>query len=527
MRSILTVNKDTVYGKEHHFEEILKAKTAEELFKLYDENVPINQYTDLEKYIERHKNGEENVLFPGKPLMYLTTSGTTNTPKWIPINQKQYQDVIGKMNKLWFHLTLKHRPKACDGKTISIVGKVIEGKAPDGTLYGSISGLSQRDIPDFMKEIYSAPSEIFHISDYKARYYALMRMGIMQNVTWIVSVNPSTLIEMQNNANEYYEDYVNDVENGTISDKFDIPEYIRTALLKEIKPKPERAAELRALKEKYGRVLPKHYWPNLQVISLWLCGNTDVYFQKVKDSFPEQTLFFEFSYFSSEFRSGNVIHPETKSTVLFCHKVFFEFIKEEDIDLENPRIYQTHEVEVGKRYSILASTYAGLYRYNMNDLVTITGKYKDYPTIQFSQKINGIISLTGEKISEIQYIESIRMAEKEFDVKLVFYIAFADVQNSLYHFYYELPKDSTLTVEDMEKFTKRVDELLKEKNPEYRDKRGTNRLKDPKTYLLGELSFERFKEKCIALGFRDGQFKLNLLQQDDKKHEMFKELVNK
>jgi hypothetical protein len=440
------------------------------------------------------------------------------------MTENYYKEVFSKMNQLWFYIAMKYRPHVFDGKTLSIVGKAIEGEAPDGTLYGSISGMSQRDIPSFMKVIYSAPADIFHISDYKSRYYALMRMGIAQNVTWIITANPSTLIEMQNNANEFYDDYINDIENGTISEKLDIPVPIRRALLAEIKPDPERAAELRALKEKYGTVLPKHYWPNLQVITVWLCGNTNVYFQKVKDSFPSQTLFFEFAYYASECKGGAIIDPTKKDSVLCCHKLFFEFIKEEDIEQENPRMYQTHELEIGERYSIIVTNPAGLYRYNMNDIVKVTGKYNDFPTIQFIQKTNGIISLTGEKLSEYQFIDAVNSVEEELQLPLRFFVAFADVEHSVYHIYYEFPQGNIISKEDAENFTRLVDEKLKMLNREYQEKRDSQRLNTPITHFLQKESFETFKSICIDLGYRDGQFKLNLLMQDDKKHAMFREL---
>ena len=93
LRGTLVWAKDTVYGKEHHFDKILAAKTNDELFALYQKNVPINLYEDLSPYIERHKTGEANVLFPGKPKMYATTSGTTKEPKWIPVTEEYYQMV--------------------------------------------------------------------------------------------------------------------------------------------------------------------------------------------------------------------------------------------------------------------------------------------------------------------------------------------------------------------------------------------------------------------------------------------------
>lgn len=524
LRAILETSKDTVFGREHHFDEILRAKTARELFAAYGQEIKINEYEDLMPYIERHKSGEANVLFPGKPKIYATTSGTTNDPKWIPITEKYYKDIYSQMNQLWFYTAMKHRPHVFDGVTVSIVGKAVEGAAPDGTLYGSISGMTQRDIPKFMQPLHAAPADVFHIADYKARYYAIMRMGLARNTTWIITANPSTLVEMQSNANEFYDDYIDDIEHGTISTKVDIPDNIRKAMLAHIKPNPARAKELRGLREKYGTVLPKHYWPNLQVVNIWMCGNTNVYFQKIKDSFPPDTLFFEFSYYASECKAGNIINPKTKDTVLIAHKIFFEFIREEEFGSENPRIYQLHEVKQGERYNIIVTTPSGLYRYSMNDIVEVTGFYNDFPTIQFIQKANGIISMTGEKLHERQFIEAVHSVEKETGKNLRFFVSFADLKNSLYRFYYEF-SDNSVTHADAENFTRLVDEEMKRLNDEYKAKRDSLRIKDPETELLVNESFETFKARCIDLGYRDGQFKLNLLMQDEKRHDMFKDLV--
>jgi hypothetical protein len=80
LRSFLSGSKDTVYGKEHHFSAILEANTPEELFERFRKEVPLNDYEGLQPYIERHKNGEADILFPGKPILFATTSGTTKEP---------------------------------------------------------------------------------------------------------------------------------------------------------------------------------------------------------------------------------------------------------------------------------------------------------------------------------------------------------------------------------------------------------------------------------------------------------------
>jgi hypothetical protein len=525
LRKILEYAKDTEWGKMHHFSEILAAKKSEELYSRWQKNIPPQDYEDLRPFVERHKHGEENILFPGKPKMYATTSGTTNEPKWIPITNKYYDNVYSKMTNIWLYTFLKHRPKCVEGPTMTIVGKAIEGFAPDGTVYGSVSGVTRRDIPEFVKPIYSAPADVFDITDYTARYYTIMRIGIEQDIHVIVTANPSTIVEMQNNVNQFFDDYCNDIEQGTLNEKLNISPEIRKALAPMLHPNPKRAAELRALKEKYGKVLPKHYWPDIQILTTWKCGNTSVYVEKFKDSFPEHMLYQEFSYFSSECRTGLVLNGKN-DTVLFPHMHYFEFVSEDEIESSQKKFLRIDEIEVGKRYSIYVTTFAGLYRYNMNDLIEITGKYGTIPTIQFVQKINGIISMTGEKVHERQFIQAVHLAEEETGIKTKFFVGFADVQNSVYDFYYEFEKidlEETL----VKYFNSVVDKKLMEINCEYESKRDSLRIAEPIPFAMQKNSFETYKERCILAGARDGQFKLNLLMQDEKRHSMFKELVRK
>jgi len=524
LRRILTTSKDTVYGKENNFEEILAAKTDDELFKLYQKNIKINDYENLRPYIDRHKNGEPDILFPGKPKFYATTSGTTKEPKWIPVTEQYYKEVYKKMNQGWFYSMIMNKPHVFYGYTVSIVGKAIEGAAPDGTVYGSISGVMQRDIPKFMKTIYAAPLDVSHIADYKARYYCIMRFGIEKDASLLLTANPSTLVEMQTNANEFFNDYCDDIEHGTISAKFPIPDDVRTRIEPFAKPNPKRAAELRKLKERYGTVLPKHYWPNLQMVNVWFCGNTRIYYEKVRDSFPPDCVFHEFSYVATECKAGLVLKSNTQETTVFGHKSYFEFIHESDIDNPQPKIYQINELKTGQRYCLLATTCSGLYRYNMHDLVEVIDHYNDFPMIRFIQKVNGIISLTGEKLHEQQFMEAVRETEKKTGKIAPFFVGFADPQKSNYTFYFEFANQET-SIAEAQEFTSHLDEFLQEYNPEYKEKRQSNRVKAPETAILGPESFERFKAACIDKGYRDGQFKLNLLMQDEKRHSMFKELV--
>ena len=526
LRNILSLAKDTVYGKEHHFDTILHATSTEDFFLLYQQFVPVNEsFETLRPYIERHKNGETDILFPGKPDMYATTSGTTSEPKWVPMTHKYLKDVYGKMSHVWTWNFVKHRSRIFGGHIFPIVGKEVEGYAPDGTLFGSVSGVLVRDIPPIIKKHYVAPAAVMSIPDYAARNYALMRLALQhRDVTLWATANPSTILELMRTVDEHAEELIMDIAHGTLSDKMDIPEDIRETLKPYVFTKPERAQELKSLLRKNGRLLPKDYWPWLQYLSTWKCGNTKIYMDKYMDAFNwDQTYYQELGYIATECRFGFSL-DEPNESVLFPHFHYYEFVEEHEIESENPHYLQLHELEEGKRSCPFVTTYAGLYRYNMNDLVEVGSKFQNTPTVHMIQKVNGIVTMTGEKLHERQFIEAVHTAEKELKMPVKFFVGFADLDISADHFYYEFENLNT-TQKEAELFTKKVDEVLQQVNIEYKAKRESFRVKDPVTHRLQKESFETFKAQCIAEGARDGQFKMNLLMQDEKRHAKFKKLV--
>ena len=156
----------------------------------------------------------------------------------------------------------------------------------------------------------------------------------------------------------------------------------------------------------------------------------------------------------------------------------------------------------------------------MNDLVEVGGKYLNTPTVHMISKVNGIVSMTGEKLYETQFLEAVQKAEEETGVKAKFYVGFADVEESKYHFYYEFANDK-VTQKEAEVFTDVVDAKLQQINLEYESKRQSFRLHAPETHILLSDAYARFKAACMKDGFRDGQFKFNLLMQDEKRRTKF------
>ena len=525
LRDILTISRDTVYGKEHHFDRILSATNADDLFRLYRQYVPVNDsFETLRPYVERHKNGETNVLFPGKPDMYATTSGTTSKPKWIPMTHKYLKDVYGKMTHIWIWNFICHRSRIFGGHLFTTVGKELEGYAPDGTVFGSVSGVLVRDVPKIIKKHYTAPAAVMSIDDYAARNYTLMRLALQhRDLTLWATANPSTILELLRTLNENTEEMINDIEHGTLSWNFEISDYIRAELDAYMSPQPLRAAELRRLLQEHGKLMPKHFWPWLQLLSTWKCGNTKIYMEKYMDQFDwSKTFYQELGYIATECRFGFSL-DDTNESVLFPHFHYYEFVEESELDKPHKHYLQIHELEQGKRYCAYVTTYSGLFRYNMNDLVEVGGKFYDTPTVHMVSKINGIVSMTGEKLYEPQFIDAVHKAEELMGVKTKFFVGFADISESKYHFYYEFV-DEKIDQETADEFTKVVDRKLQEINNEYESKRASFRLKAPQAHILLSNAYARFKAACLRDGFRDGQFKFNLLMQDDKRRRKFDQI---
>ena len=233
----------------------------------------------------------------------------------------------------------------------------------------------------------------------------------------------------------------------------------------------------------------------------------------------DQTFYQELGYIATECRFGFSL-DETNESVLFPHFHYYEFVAEDELDKPNKHFLQINELELGKRYCAYVTTYSGLYRYNMNDLVEVGGYYRKTPTVHMISKVNGIVSMTGEKLYEPQFIQAVKEAEKETKIRTKFFVGFADVEESLYHFYFEFA-DEEIRQEQADAFAKVVDEHLQKINIEYEAKRSSFRLHEPKVHILQSNAYARFKTACLKDGFRDGQFKFNLLMQDEMRRRKF------
>jgi hypothetical protein len=516
---ILSSSRDTSFGKEHRFSTV---RTIDE----YRRAVPISGFEAHRPYIERMSRGEPDVLFSGKPLFYTTTSGTSDKPKLIPIS-KEYFTEYNAMTKIWLYSCLRDNPTLYHGKSVSLVAPAEEGTVEDGTPYGSISGVTYRNIPRVLKSTYATPYPVFCISDYRLKYYALSRTALEADVTFVISASPANVLRLHRGIMENFESAVRDIRDGTLRKDAlcAIAPEAREAVRVSFRANPRRAAELEQLINANGENLrPRHYWPKLACVNVWKQGNLSLVMPKLAGYFPDAAAVREFGYWASEVRGGLVLGNDWDYSVLAAHAYFFEFIEEGDRQSANPTVLGAHELEEGKRYYIIFTNGSGLYRYDINDVVEMRGWYRTFPLFKFIRKGEGETNILGEKLTESQVVQAVQTVSQGAGIAVEFFTMFCDEPNLTYRLFVEFGKG--VLREKKEKFAAMVDDQLRLINREYEAKRGSERLAGPVLAELVSNSYELFKEKMLSLGRgREGQYKVCYLRRQPELLAILRELA--
>ena len=154
LRSIVAINRDTTFGREHGFADIARAQT-------FRERVPVHQYEMLRPYIERQRRTGEAALTTEAPLFYAQTSGTTGTPKYIPITPASLA-MHRAEQALFSYLQFRACPQAFDGMAMGIMGAAVEGHLDSGHAVGSVSGHLYASLPRFIQSRFVVPAGRVH-----------------------------------------------------------------------------------------------------------------------------------------------------------------------------------------------------------------------------------------------------------------------------------------------------------------------------------------------------------------------------
>ena len=180
-QQLLHSGKNTLFGRDHW---ITSVKSYEE----YREQIPIRDYEAFRPYIDRIKNGEENVLWPGKPLYLSKTSGTTSGIKYIPITRASMPNHINSTrNALLSYINETGNSSFLNGKLIFISGSPAL-ETINGIPVGRLSGIVNHHVPSYLRRNQLPAYPTNCIEDWETKVDAIVNETLNEEMTLISGI---------------------------------------------------------------------------------------------------------------------------------------------------------------------------------------------------------------------------------------------------------------------------------------------------------------------------------------------------
>lgn len=429
LKQILDFSQETEIGKKYKFKEIL---TLDD----FQKRIPITEWSDVEPYSGRMANGESDLLFPGKTKQFVLTSGTTgNSSKLVPESEigSMAKQVVSRFRRMQLFRNFPQFDRT--GYVLPLSNVSLYPPTKGGIPVGFASGIALNNSIGEKQMIRMAyPAEVLLNKDTTTRDYLLLRFALQKrNVIMVVGNNAGRFTQLVLLASQRASDIIKDIENGTVLGAFEIDPTVREKIEPQLTPDPERASELRQILENTGELLPKAYWPSLQLMTFWLSASVGHYIKDVKPLVSEAATFFDVGYGSSEVRINIPSQPDNAAGTLSTYTAFYEFLPE---GAGTPLL--AHQLEEGRYYELIVTTWSGLYRYNMKDMVKVEGFTGQTPNIVFAYKSGEILNIAEEKVPASLVANSIRKVTGSLGIDVVQIQIYPSLEDRTYYCYLEV-----------------------------------------------------------------------------------------
>lgn len=453
-KMLIQEGKKTRFGEDHHFDTV-------ENFKDFFEKVPIQDYEGFKPYIDRVVEGEVDVLWPGKPLYFAKTSGTTSGAKFIPLTKASIPNhTNAARNAILSYIAETGNSSFVDGKMIFLQGSP-ELKEKNGIHFGRLSGIVAHFVPNYLQKNRLPSWETNSLEDWDQKIKSIVEETYDQDMS-IISGIPSWV--------QTYFEKLHQKTGKSISELF-----------------PNLQLFI------YGGV---NYEPYRSKFENLIGGSVDSI-----ELYPASEGFFAFQ--DSQKEEGMLLQLDSG--------MFYEFIKADEFFDESPEILTIGDVEVGVNYVMVVSTNAGLWRYNVGDTVMFTNT-KPY-RLKVSGRIKHFTSAFGEHVIAQEVEQSIIKASEEFGVQINEFTVAPQInpkEGLPYHeWFIEFEKEPA----DLKTFADRIDELLQNQNSYYKDLIKGNMLKRLVITKVPKNGFQNYMKSVGKLG---GQNKVPRLSNDRK-----------
>ncbi len=476
-------SQDTDFGRRHGFSCI---HTIDDFRRA----VPIAEYRDLEPFLDRVAAGEQTALLPAddKILAFSCTTGSTGAPKRLPVT-RSWLNSYQRWWRMWGVKSLTDHPGIATKRWLQISGPLEIERTPSGHSVGMVSAISARYQNPIFHLFYCVPYQIGDLANPELRQYALARLSMAYQVSFIITITPANLIQLAQTGDMRKEDILRDIHDGTLKGLADIaPAPLRSKLSRLLRPMPARARELEEVIKQHGVLYPKHYW-DLELISCWIAGTVGYQSRDLPQYYGDCPVR-DIGYISTEGRHTITTGDSSAPGVLVPGDSFYEFMPAGGTEPLLP-----HELQSGHDYSILLTSANGLFRFALGDIVRCQGHIGQSPMLEFLRKTSDFSDLEGEKLSAEQAISAVRLGASQLGIEFRGFSFFGErpvVGRPRYAIFVEGRNVPVHAHELEEQLAKAIDDQLISMNIMYRQKRSDGSLNAPRLIWLPEGTWSMF-----------------------------------
>ena len=456
----------THWGRQHDYARI---RSYEDFAK----SQPVHTYEELKGYIDRMRQGEKDLLWPGVVKWYAKSSGTTNDKsKFIPVSKDGLKDTHyrGGTDAVVWYLRNNPQSRIFDGRALILGGSHAPNYNLKSSLVGDLSAILIENINPLVNLVRVPRKETALLSDFEIKRDRIAREAIHRNVTNLSGV-PSWMLSVLNRVME--------ISGATV--------------LQEV-------------------------WPNLEVFFHGGVAFTP-YREQYKRLITKSGMHYMETYNASEGFFGLQDDPaDPAMSLMLDYGVFYEFIPMDQIESPNPEVVPLWGVETGRNYAILISTSSGLWRYMIGDTVSFTQKnpYKFVITGRTKFFINAF----GEELIVDNAEKGLQAACKATGAQVLEYTAapvYMDENGKCRH---QWVIEFSNAPADLGQFAKILDSTLQQINSDYEAKRYKDITLQPLEIIVGRKGV--FNDWLKSKGKLGGQHKVPRLS---NKREHIEEII--
>ncbi|EXB76648.1 hypothetical protein L484_011493 [Morus notabilis] len=520
LSEILARNAETEYLK--RFE--LGGSTDRETYK---SKLPVITYEDLQPEIQRIANGDRSAILSAHPISeFLTSSGTSAGERKLMPTIKEELDRRQLLYSLLMPVMNLYVPGLDKGKGLYFLFVKSETRTPGGLLARPV--LTSYYKSDHFKtrpydpyNVYTSPNEAILCSDSFHSMYTQMLCGLLErhHVLRLGAVFASGLIRAIKFLQLNWSNLARDIRSGTLNPKISDPA-IRRRLAEILVPDNDLADFISAecSKDNWEGIITR-IWPNTKYLDVIVTGAMAQYIPTLEyysAGLPMACTM----YASSECYFGLNLNPMCKpsevSYTIMPNMAYFEFLPDyhPNSNSEEVKLVDLVDVEIGKEYELVITTYAGLYRYRVGDILRVTGFHNSAPQFHFVRRKNVLLSIDSDKTDEAELQKAVENASKllsEFNTSVVEYTSYADTKTIPGHYviYWELLVKDAANAPNDDVLGRCCLEMEESLNSVYRQGRvADNSIGPLEIRVVKTGTFEELMDYAISRGASINQYKV-------------------